>query len=40
MATPANAENDALVNTLGDRAAEVEVETLGVGKAKKKAEAK
>ena len=40
MATPANAENDALVNTLGDRAAEVEVETLGVGKAKKQAAAK
>ena len=35
MATPANAKNDVLVKTLGDRAAEVEVETRGVGKAKR-----
>jgi len=35
LAKLANAKNDALVNTLGDRPAEVEVETLAEGKAKK-----
>ena len=39
MPTVANAENDALVNTLADWLAEVEVETLGEGKTKKEAEA-
>ena len=40
MATLANAENDALVNALADWLADVEVETVGEGKAKEKAEAK
>ena len=40
MATPANAKNDVLVKTLGDRLAEVEVETLCEGQAKKMAKAK
>ena len=40
MATLANAENDALVNTLVDWPADVEEETLGEKKAKEKAEAK
>ena len=40
MATQANAENDALVNTLVDWPADVEEETLGEKKAKKKAKAK
>ena len=35
MATLANAENDALVNKLADRLADVQVETLGERKAKK-----
>ena len=39
MPTVANAENDALVDTLADWLAEVEVETLGEGKTKKEAEA-
>ena len=39
MATLANAENDALVNTLADWLADVEVETLGEEKAKKETEA-
>ena len=39
MATQGNAENDALVNTLADRLADVKVETLGEEKAKKKGEA-
>ena len=37
MPTLANAENDALVSPLADRLAEVEVETLGEGQAKKEA---
>ena len=40
MTTPANAKNDVLVKKLGDRLAEVEVEILCEGEAKKKAEAK
>ena len=40
LATLANAENDALVNTLVDWPADVEEETLGEKKAKEKAEAK
>ena len=39
MATLANAENDAMVNTLADWLADVEVETFGEEKAKKEAEA-
>ena len=39
LATLANAENDALVNTLVDWPADVEEETLGEKKAKEKAEA-
>ena len=39
MATLANAENDALVNTLVHRLAELEVGTLGEGQAKKEAAA-
>ena len=35
MVTLANAENDAFVNTPGDRLANVKVETLGEEKAKK-----
>ena len=40
LATLANAENDALVNTLVDWPADVEEKTLGEKKAKEKAEAK
>ena len=40
LATLANAENDALVNTLVDWPADVEEETLGEKKAKEKVEAK
>ena len=40
LATLANAENDALVNTLVDWPADVEEETLGEKKAKERAEAK
>ena len=40
LATLANAENDALVNTLVDWPADVEEETLGEKKANEKAEAK
>ena len=40
MATQANAENDALVNTLVDWPADVEEETLGERKANNKAKAK
>ena len=40
LATLANAENDALVNTLVDWPADVEEETLGEKKAKEKTEAK
>ena len=40
LATQANAENDALVNTLVDWPADVEEETLGERKAKNKAKAK
>ena len=39
LATLANAENDALVNTLANWLADVEDETLGEEKAKKEAEA-
>ena len=39
MATLANAENDALVNKLAHRLAELEVETLGEGQGKKETEA-
>ena len=39
MATLANAEDDALVNTLADWLADEEVETLGEEKAKNEAEA-
>ena len=39
MATPANAENDALVKTLADLLAEVEVDTLGERRTKENAEA-
>ena len=39
MATLANAENDALVNTVAHRLAELEVETIVEGQIKKKAEA-
>ena len=40
LATLANAENDALVNTLVDWPADVEEETLGEKKAKENTEAK
>ena len=40
LATLANAENDALVNTLVDWPADVEEKTLAEKKAKEKAEAK
>ena len=39
MATIANGENDALVNTLAERLADLEVETLGQGQAEEDAEA-
>ena len=39
MATLANAKNVALLNTLADRLAKVEIKTLGEGQAKEKAEA-
>ena len=35
--TLANAENDAVVNTLADKLAKVEIETLGEGQAKDEA---
>ena len=40
MATLANAENDALLKTLADRLAEVEVKILCEGQAKKEAKGK
>ena len=39
MATLSNAENDALVNTVAHKLAELEVETIVEGQVKKKAEA-